>query len=173
VHLYCSRAIPGWARRLPLKTKLVFHSAARLFTHDIVPTDLDVTETEGASGSPTGFTRHPLGSGRWIVISMTERAILELLDEIPQRETFHQADVLIEGMRNLSPRRLQRLLRDCRSVKVKRLFLWFAKRHNQMWFSKLDLTGVDLGHGKRMIIRGGKYDPALKITVPERLDAGI
>ena len=67
-----------------------------------------------------------------------ERAILELLDEVPQRETFHQADVLMEGLRNLSPRRLQALLADCRNVKVKRLFLWFADRHNHAWLQKLD-----------------------------------
>ena len=46
---------------------------------------------------------------------------LELLDELPRRETFHQADMLMEGLPNLSPRRLQKLLPDCRSVKVKRL----------------------------------------------------
>jgi putative hydrolase len=34
-------------------------------------------------------------------MSSPERAILELLDEVPQRETFHQADVLMEGLRNL------------------------------------------------------------------------
>jgi hypothetical protein len=53
-------------------------------------------------------------------MSSPERAILELLDEIPARETFHQADMLIEGLRNLSPRKLQKLILDCRSVKVKR-----------------------------------------------------
>ena len=40
-------------------------------------------------------------------VSTPERAILELLDEVPKRETFHQADVLMEGLRNLSPRRLR------------------------------------------------------------------
>ena len=37
-----------------------------------------------------------------------------VLEEVPKRETFHQADVLMEGLRNLSPRRLQLLLLDCR-----------------------------------------------------------
>jgi hypothetical protein len=39
-------------------------------------------------------------------MSSPERAILELLDEVPERETFHQADVLMEGLRNLRPRAL-------------------------------------------------------------------
>ena len=48
-----------------------------------------------------------------------------MLDEVPQRETFHQTDmlVLMEGLRTLSPKRLQKPLVECRSVKVKRLFL--------------------------------------------------
>ncbi len=104
-------------------------------------------------------------------MSSPERAILELLDEVPQRETFHQADVLMEGMRNLSPRRLRTLLVACRSVKVKRLFLWFAERHEHAWQKKLDRKDVDLGRGKRMLVKGGKLDPKFQITVPESIDA--
>ena len=58
--------------------------------------------------------------GKWdwplVTSSLSERAILELLDEVPERETFHQADMLFEGLRNLSPRKLQLLLHTCRSV---------------------------------------------------------
>jgi hypothetical protein len=105
-------------------------------------------------------------------MSSPERAILELLDEVPQRETFHQADVLMEGLRNLRPRRLHMLLVECHSVKVKRLFLWFAERHNHAWLKGLDRKEIDLGHGKRMLARGGKLDTKFNITVPENLDAG-
>ena len=106
-------------------------------------------------------------------MSAPERAILELLDEVPKSETFHQADVLMEGLRSLSPKRLQGLLEDCRNVKVKRLFFWFAERHNHAWLQKLDRAKIDLGKGKRMLVRGGKLDPKYNITVPENLDAGI
>jgi hypothetical protein len=105
-------------------------------------------------------------------MSSPDRAILELLDEVPERETFHQADVLIEGLRNLSPRRVQALLVACRSVKVKRLFLWFAERHQHAWLKKLDRKDIDLGRGKRMLVRGGKLDSTYNITVPESIDAG-
>ena len=87
--------------------------------------------------------------------SSLERAILELLDEVPERETFHQADMLFEGLPNLSPRKLQPLLPACRSVKVKRLFLWFAERHQPPWLNALDRSGIDLGRGKRMLVKGG------------------
>jgi hypothetical protein len=99
--------------------------------------------------------------------------MLELLDEVPRRETFHQADVLMDGLRTLSPRRLQALLVDCKNVKVKRLFFWFAERHNHAWLQKLDRSAVDLGKGKRMLVRGGKLDTKYNITVPENLDAGV
>lgn len=114
--------------------------------------------------------------GHWkyqLTLSAPERAILELLDEVPKRETFHQADVLMEGLRNLSPRRLQTLLFQCKSVKVKRLFFWFAERHNHAWLQKIDQSAIDLGKGKRMLVRGGKFDPKYNITVPENLDAGV
>jgi hypothetical protein len=41
----------------------------------------------------------------------------------------------------LNPRRLSKLLADCRSIKVKRLFLWFAERHHQPWLKHGDLSG--------------------------------
>jgi hypothetical protein len=103
-------------------------------------------------------------------LSAPERAILELLDELPSRESFHQADMLMEGLTNLSPRRLQMLLTDCRSVKVKRLFFYFADRHKHAWLKHLDAKSIDFGTGKRMLVKGGKLDPVRQITVPEEMD---
>ncbi len=97
---------------------------------------------------------------------------MELLDELPDKETFHQVDALMDGLANLSPRRMNRLLRECRSVKVRRLFLWFAERTGHAWLERIDREGVDLGSGKRMLARGGKLDPKYQITVPRDLDAG-
>jgi hypothetical protein len=106
-------------------------------------------------------------------MSTPERALLELLDELPRHESFHQVDMLFEGLRTLSPRRLQTLLVACRSVKVKRLFLWFAERHNQTWLNQLDRDKIDLGTGKRMLVKGGKFDPKYLITVPSELDGPV
>ncbi len=98
-----------------------------------------------------------------------ERAALELLDELPEHESFQQVDALMEGMSDLSPRRLQILLEACASVKVKRLFLFFADRHRHAWLSRLDASRVDLGSGKRVLVKGGKLDPRYNITVPADL----
>ena len=78
--------------------------------------------------------------------------------------------MLFEGLANLSPRRLQNLLAACRSVKVKRLFLFFADRHDHPWLKKLDTSRIDLGTGKRMLVSGGRLNSRYQITVPEDLD---
>lgn len=102
--------------------------------------------------------------------STPERAFLELLNEIPDRETFHNADMVMEGLSTLSPIKLQSLLADCRNVKVKRLFFFFAERHQHAWLKRIDRKAIDFGRGKRMIAKGGRYDPDHLITVPGDLD---
>jgi hypothetical protein len=106
-------------------------------------------------------------------MSTPERAFLELLDELPRHESFHQVDMLVEGLRTLSPKRLQMLLEACRSIKVKRLFFWFADRHRQPWLDRLDRGKIDLGTGKRMLVKGGTLDPKYHITVPSDLNAPV
>ena len=119
-------------------------------------------------GTPDDLRTRTWGQWQWPLIASTpERAVLELLDEIPDSESFHQVDVLVEGLRTLSPRRLQRLLEECRSVKVKRLLLWFAERHQLPWLSELNLEYIDLGAGKRSLVQNGKLDRKYQITVPK------
>jgi hypothetical protein len=180
IHLYGGKAPPGWVSKLKLDSRLVFHRAGKLFKDGAVPRDptsqTGKTRTGrnvSADSLPDGFVRQPWGHWEWpLIMSSPERAILELLDEVPQRETFHQVDVLMDGLRNLRPGRLHTLLVECHSVKVKRLFLWFAERHNHAWLKGLDRKAIDLGHGKRMLASGGKLDTKFNITVPENLDAG-
>lgn len=180
VHLYGTEKPPGWASKLKLDAPLIFHNAERLFPLLAPVAQKDNHAAAGVAGqgvgtetARAGLIRQTWGHWEWpLILSSPERAILELLDEVPNAETFHQADMLMEGLRNLSPRRLQTLLVECRSVKVKRLFLWFAERHNQPWLKGLDREAIDLGKGKRMLVRGGKLDPKYNITVPENIDAG-
>jgi hypothetical protein len=161
IHLYGHEKLPGWVLKLDLEARFILH-AKKLFGNDSINPGIDHSLTQQA-----------WGPWNWpLTLSTPERAILELLDQVPQRETFHQADVLIEGLRTLSPRRVHKLLADCRSIKVKRLFLWFAERHNPDWLKHLDRGSIDLGSGKRMLVRGGKLDPIYLISVPENIDAG-
>ena len=180
IHLYGDEPAPGWLRKLPLDTFFVFHNARKLFRAEPISDGLEGLKSVMTGNEPSDFatihgslTWMHFGDGNWpILVSTRERAILELLDELPDKETFHQVDVLMEGLVSLSPRRMNHLLRECRSVKVKRLFLWFADRHGHAWVERLDREGVALGSGKRMLFRGGKLDPRYWITVPEDIDAG-
>lgn len=102
-----------------------------------------------------------------INLSTPERALLELLDLVPQRETFSESALIAESLSTLRPKTLQQLLNHCTSIKVKRLFLYLAEKQNHAWLKRLDLSKVDLGTGDRQIVKGGIYDPKYRITVPE------
>ena len=86
---------------------------------------------------------------------------------VPKSLSFEHADQLMQGLINLSPRKLDRLLKGCKSVKVKRLFLWLAYRQGYSWFDKLNLKDYELGSGKRSIAMPGKLDSDFLITVPK------
>lgn len=162
IHLYGTRSPPSWLFKLPLKATFRFHRSQVLFKSVVDPHAKDST------------VRELPGPSDWTIFASTpERALLELLDELPRRESFHQVDMLVEGLRTLSPKRLQRLLADCKSVKVKRLFFWFAERHEHAWLKQIDRASIDLGTGKRMLVKGGKLDPKYLITVPEDLGAPV
>ena len=178
VHLYGDERAPGWLGKLPIVKPFVFHNARKLFRSEPIAAGLKELKSSMTVDGPRlrqihgSLTWQCFGDGDWpIMLSTPERAVLELLDELPDRETFHQVDMLIEGLVGQSPKRLNRLLRECRSNKVKRLFLWFAERHGHTWFERLDRDRIDLGKGKRMLVRHGKLDAKYQITVPEDLYA--
>jgi len=54
---------------------------------------------------------------------------------------------MIEGMFNIRPDLVQELLMQCKSVRVKRLFLYMAKKAKLPVLEFLDLAKVDLGIG--------------------------
>jgi hypothetical protein len=72
----------------------------------------------------------------------------------------------------LRPRIVMELLKTCSHVRTKRLFLWFAERHSHGWFRKLDVDQVDLGSGKRAVVKKGALDSKYLITVPREMVYG-
>lgn len=179
IHLYCDKPLPGWVKNIDLDIEFISHRSSKLFGGGSITRDLqhsnwklngkDDAKLHATQGS---LLRQSWGHWNWpLVMSTPERAMLELLDEVPDRETFHQADMLIESLRTLSPKRMQKLLEDCRNVKVKRLCLWFAERHGFAWLQQINREHINLGTGKRMLVKGGKLDAQYLITVPGDLDA--
>lgn len=170
IHLYCDEKLPSWLYKLPLGARFISHNRERLWARGpslATPPSLDPVMTEGTV-LHGGFRVTHWGQWKWpLVISTPERAYLELLDELPRSETFHMADVIMEGLVNISPRRMQALLEDIKSIKVKRLFFFFADRHRHQWLTRIERGRIDLGSGKRMLVKGGKLDPVYQITVPD------
>jgi hypothetical protein len=160
VHLYGpASAWKSWVAKLVPHQEFHYHSKA-LFNSAFL----------AGKAQTVHFTELPWANFQWSLLASTaERAILELLDELPTRESFDQVDQLFEGLTNLRPTYLDQLLSECKSIKVKRLFMWFASRHNHAWFGQVNAEAVDLGSGKRMVVRGGKLDSRYLITVPDEL----
>ncbi len=173
IFLHGPKAPPTWLATLPGTITYRYRNDARLFSKSRVTTAPHTLTAvgDGRISLPGGLMAVPWGPWNWpLVISSPERAILELLDELPDDESFHQVDMLMQGFATLSPSRMQALLADCHSVKVKRLFFFFADRHRHAWLKRVDRTAIDLGRGKRMLVKGGRYDQKHMITVPGDLD---
>lgn len=101
-------------------------------------------------------------------ISNPERAILELLADVPDKESFDETWHIFQGLSTLRPNVLQKLLQSCTSIKVKRLFLYLAEVSGHVWFEKLNVSEIDLGKGKRVVVPGGAFNKKYRITVPEK-----
>ncbi|NOX87437.1 MAG: hypothetical protein GXO77_00290 [Calditrichaeota bacterium] len=102
-----------------------------------------------------------------VQISAPERAILEMLYDVPERQGFDEAMKIMEALTSLRHGLVQRLLEACTSIKVKRLFLYMAEKQNHFWFNQLNLSKINLGSGKRMIVKNGMMDKKYLITVPK------
>ena len=98
-------------------------------------------------------------------VSSLERAILELVEEVPRRTMANEVYQILELMDALRPELLQRLLVSCRSVKVKRLFLLLAEDIGHWWFEKLDLGAIGLGSGCRVVEKGGVFNAKYNLIV--------
>jgi hypothetical protein len=176
IHLYSEDNLPSWLTKLPLDERFVEHSN-RLFANakDLTnPLGSNITQAaRSADALKHSLVEEAWGPSNWnIVYSAPERAILEALDDVPKRESVAHATSLMEGLADLSSRRVLGLLGACRSVKVKRLFLALASRQRHQWVQHVveaaERGEVDIGKGKRALIPEGKLDPKYLITLPDR-----
>lgn len=156
IHLYGSAGerLPAWFREHDWSANIHFTVRA-LFT--------------GAENA--GLTKLQFGDSH-ILASSPERAILEYLDDVPYPNSFDEALLLMEGLATLRPALLHRLLEACSSVKVKRVFLFLADHVGHRWNRRVDRDGIDLGRGKRVVVRGGRLDATYEITVPSHFVRG-
>ena len=150
IHLYGENH-PTWLKRLECAERFRLHSD-KLF-------DLRAHEEITKVDSPVGS----------LSSSTPERAILELLDELPRHESVHIVDKAFEGLASARPRHLEKLLASCTSIKVKRLFFVFADKHGHAWRQHVSPERFDLGAGPRALFAKGQFHPRYKISVPSEL----
>ena len=160
IQLYGLDPLPSWMNRLGVSETFHRRSTAWL---------------AAAAGSRAAFltTAAPWGDGfRTIRISTAERALFELLKDVPQGVSFERAERFLEGLSDLSPRRLELLLQRTPSVKVRRLFFWLAERQRHPWARRLRPEDFDLGRGKLALAKGRPVREPIRDHRPRR-DAWI
>jgi len=85
--------------------------------------------------------------------------MFEVCYDVPDKESYEEAGLLMEGLTTLRPDLVQELLKECRSVKAKRLFMYLAEKQGHAWVKKLDLGKIDFGSGNH-----GTYDAKYQIV---------
>ncbi|MFK5948208.1 MAG: type IV toxin-antitoxin system AbiEi family antitoxin domain-containing protein [Methylococcales bacterium] len=146
--------VPAWVKAVTIAETLTFHPR-QLFD--------EPAQDVGFESIPSGVRDLQLK------VSAPERAIMEVLYDVQDDEhAFTHALELFEGLTSLRPKRVNTLLQHCRSIKVKRLFLFMVDQFSYPWIARIEKNQLDLGSGKRVIVKGGKLDKQYLITVPER-----
>lgn len=172
--LYGPGSLPAWVKAVPLAEKFAVRPDA-MFASIRVWRDPDrrlVDEKGNALNEDAlterGFMEVPFGRDEWkLVYAMEERAMLEMVNEVPRRETLDHADLIMQGRVSLRPAVVTRLLAVCASVKAKRLFLALAERHEHAWLKHLDWSAFNWGSGKRRLFAGEPMHPKYQISWPK------
>lgn len=157
IALYSPEKLPAWVNKLHVEAVLEWHGTKRLWPAPLMLDQNFLRHREWSKSLPE------------LTYSCVEKAFLEVLNETPKRVSFEHADALLQGLYNLSPRKLDALLKNCLNVKVKRLFLWLAERNQHSWFKYLTLKDYDLGTGKRVLAINGRLESKWQITVPKEM----
>lgn len=157
IHIWGTDKPPGWINTLDLNIHWAFHNRS-LFTTD----------------PAKGWVNLPTRIRDWTLLaSAPERALLELLSEVDETvSSFTFAAEIFEGLTSARPSIVSSLLQSCKQAKAKRLFLFLADYYQYPWAKRVDTSSIDLGKGKRMITRSGRFDKRYQITIPETFYAG-
>jgi hypothetical protein len=111
-------------------------------------------------------------AGLQLSVSSMERAVFELLHYVNNEAQFTHAAEILQGLVNLRPAIMQLHLEQCRSIKTKRLVLLFGEHFQHHWYTKVNLDNVDLGSGKRQIVKSGVLNQRFEVTVPREFAGG-
>lgn len=115
---------------------------------------------------------HYKKDGFSIEVSSMERASFELVYEITDEESFNRVAEQFQGLVNLRPRLMQLYLEACTSIRVKRLVLLLGAYYGHVWAQRIERSKINLGSGKRQVVKNGWLHPEFQITVPREFGRG-
>jgi hypothetical protein len=138
------------------------------FTDNQWDTQLKVFTTYIFKENETGLTDFQAGELS-MKISNATRAIMECLSLCPYQFSLIEAYELMGGLTSLQPAQVQNLLEQCKSIKVKRLFLYFAERAGHTWFKHIDSKQIYLGRGIRSLANNGAYTTKYQLVLPKEI----
>lgn len=160
--VYLYGAAPTWVKRLSADYHFILRSRKLFRTETLGLKDAFSDQNEHRS-----VNTESVPPWEWpLIISAPERAILEMLKELPKKASFHNVDMIFESLSNLRPALVQSLLEACSSIKTRRLFFVFSDRHNHAWWKHINKDKINLGKGPRSLIENGTIDPTYHISVP-------
>ena len=107
--------------------------------------------------------------GLTLQVSSPELAIMECILLAPEYYNLMDVYYLMEMLTTLRAGMLTKLLEQCSSFKVKRLFLYMAEKSKHSWFKRLNLSNVTLGSGPRSLAKGGVKDAKYNLIIPKEL----
>ena len=124
----------------------------------------------GIIGSTYGWQLSKVGhEGLTLQVSTPELAIMECLLFAPEYYNLMDVYYLMEMLTTLRAGMVTKLLEQCSSFKVKRLFLYMAEKSKHSWFKRLDLSNVTLGSGPRSLAKGGVKNAKYNLVIPQEL----
>lgn len=187
--VYLYGTVPSWLSRVPLKSARFHVRSCSLFGGELLGVESSFCAEYGIPLALADETSRddgesdcvpadgPVRRRDWklfeprkpIHVSTRERAVLEVLDDFPERGTFHDLDRMFRSLAIMRTELMTSLLRACRSVKVKRLFFVLAERHAHAWLKYVDKAEIDFGSGPRALTKGGNMHPVYQVYVPDKL----
>jgi hypothetical protein len=105
-----------------------------------------------------------------IKVSCRELAILEYIENLNLANGLETAENYTESLLTLRDDVLQKVLEKNNSIKVKRVFLYLAEKVDLPSFKSLNLSKIELGKGKRVIVEGGQLNKKYQITVDRMVE---
>ena len=156
---YTKNKLPVWLRKADLGCEFVLRSSS-LFGDSFF-----------SKNSKFFLMQHERILGIKVKISCRELAILEFIDYLDLKNSLENAENHVNMLRGARSKVIQYLLENCMSVKVKRVFLYLSEKTGAKYFNRLDLHKIDLGKGKRQIVKyNATLDKKYLITVDKEHD---